>query len=116
MMWGTACFDADAHITCPLTQRPKGGLATKSGCASGRGVRRGKAMSSQGEARAHALGHLGLSTTPVCACKKAEFSSAKTLGHHLREFHNVSLKELRDKDNPMNILENPKCSIKPGEL
>ena len=69
-------------------------------------------MSSQGEARAHALTHLGLDPCVVCICSKAEFANAKTLGHHLREFHNISLKELCDKDNPANVLENPKRSIK----
>ena len=111
LLRGAGCFYVDNHITC-LPHKDERRVGNRKWMRQWE--RCEKVMSSQGEARAHALTHLRLAPCVVCVCPKAEFSNAKTLGHHLREFHNVSLKELRDKDTPANVLENPRCSIKPG--
>ena len=111
LLRGSGRFFVDNHITC-LPHKDERRVGNRKWMCQWE--RCEKVMSSQGEARAHALTHLGLTPCVVCVCSKAEFSNAKTLGHHLREFHNISLKELRDKDNPANVLENPQRSIKPG--
>ena len=63
-------------------------------------------LGSQGEAHAHGLVHLNLSTGVVCQCQKT-FSNAKTLGTHLRQFHNISLAAVHRPTNPQPILEDP---------
>ena len=109
LLHGEGKFNIDGHISClPSNDERRVGnkkwLCTWQQCKW--------IMSSQGEARAHVLAHKDLYTTaPVCACNKSVFANAKTLGTHLCRFHNVTLAQLRQEGNPLNILENPQCSI-----
>ena len=102
LLRGEGYFGMEAYISClPLSDSRRAGnhkwLCKWEGC--------GRVMTSQGEIRAHALTHLDLRSAPTCSCSKNTFSNAKTLGHHLRKFHNISLDALRDKINPQPILE-----------
>ena len=102
LLRGEGRFGMEAYISClPLSDSRRVGnrkwLCKWEGC--------GRVMTSQGEIRAHALTHLDLRSTLICSCPKNSFSNAKTLGHHLRKFHNISLDALRDKTNPQPILE-----------
>ena len=102
LLRGEGHFDMEAYISCfPLLDSRRVGnhkwLCKWEGCR--------RVMMYQGEIRAHALTHLDLRSAPICSCSKNTFSNAKTLGHHLRKFHNISLDALRDKINPQPILE-----------
>ena len=102
LLRGEGHFGTEAYISClPLSDSRRVGnriwLCKWEGC--------GRVMTSQGEIRAHALTHLDLCSAPICSCPKNSFSNAKTLGHHLQKFHNISLDVLRDKSNPQPILE-----------
>ena len=109
LLWGEGHFSMETYISClPLLDSRRVGnhkwLCKWEGC--------GRVMTSQGEIRAHALTHLDLRSTPICSCSKNSFSNAKTLGHHLWKFHNISLDALRDKTNPQPILEKVTCPLK----
>ena len=108
LLRGEGKFNMDGHISClPSNDQRRVGnkkwLCTWQQC--------NRIMSSQGEARAHVMAHEDLGTAPVCSWSKSIFSNAKTLGTHLRRFHNVTLAKLRQEGNPLNILENPMHSI-----
>ena len=109
MLRGEGHFSADAYISClPITDDRRVGnhkwLCKWEGC--------GCIMTSQGEIRTHGLTHLDLRSAPICSCGKNTFSNAKTLGHHLRKFHNISLDALHSPQNPQLILENVQCPLK----
>ena len=109
MLRGEGRFSADAYISClPIMDDRRVGnckwLCKWEGCRC--------VMTSQGEIRAHALTHLDLCSAPICSCGKNTFSNAKTLGHHLRKFHNISLDALHSPQNPQPILENVQCPLK----
>ena len=109
MLRGEDHFSVDAYISClPIMDNRRVGnckwLCKWEGC--------GRVMTSQGEIRAHALTHLDLRSTPICSCGKNLFSNAKTLGHNLRKFHNISLDALRSPQIPQLILENVQRPLK----
>ena len=80
MMQGDGCFSAKGHITyLPNNNERRSGnkkwLCTWEHCE--------RVMSSQGEAKAHALGHLDLNTTPIeiyVAARKRSFPMVKHWG------------------------------------
>ena len=108
LLKGEGSFSVDQYVHClPLKDDRRVGNK-KWACSWERCDR---VLGSQGEARAHALCHLDRGTSPICRCSKNTFSNAKTLGSHLRKFHNVSLKALC-QDPPVPLLENPEHPIK----